>query len=200
MITQGRYTDPPRQVIPGEPAKAGKSLERAVRNLVVSGAHRSSPSLSSLSALPASRPGTPGLEMTRATSCPNPYEALAHMQSDNTFLRTLVEQSTREKAIFANTIERLSGENDSLKEDVEVLKTRVQQLHLEAQQAASERNILRSVVNQFQSQQRSTSGPFGVIGSNRLSQQGRPGSRQHEYDFTYGGSTDTSPERENFQS
>jgi hypothetical protein len=131
--------------------------------------HRSSPSLSSLpgAATYSSRPTTPGLEMTRITTPSSTYDTIAQLQSDKAFLQNLIEQSTREKAIFAATIERLSDENDHLKGDVEALKTRVQQVQLEAQQMTSERDILRSVVSQLQ--QRSPSNPYGAIGSNRYS-------------------------------
>ncbi len=136
--------------------------------------------------------------MTRISSpSPRPFDAVSlfHLTQDNAFLRNLVGNSSREKAIFAATIERLSSDNESLKGDVEALKTRGHQLQLEVQQLASERDILRSVVGQYQNQQRVPSNPFGVIGANRFSQ-GRPQSR---YDENFSGeSTDTSPMKGTF--
>ena len=75
----GHYTAAPRQVVPGEPAKAGKSLERALNKLVLT--NRSSASLASLgngsantserNSLNVSRPESPVITRSRPNT-PSP--------------------------------------------------------------------------------------------------------------------------------
>ncbi|RMZ91432.1 hypothetical protein DV736_g1323, partial [Chaetothyriales sp. CBS 134916] len=170
----GRYTDAPRQIIPGEPAKAGRNLNRSLRNIALSTSqHRSSSSLSSIAGHACSRPDTPSaLEMPRLpTPSPRSVEATTSLQSDTAFLRNLVEQASREKAVLASAIERLSIENDQLKHDTEVNRNLVGQLQGEMKQLTSERDVLRQVVSQLQQPSQvmrvNTTNPFGVIGSSR---------------------------------
>jgi hypothetical protein len=112
----GIYTEPPRQLIPGEPALAGRSLDRALKKLQQE--HNKSPN--SLSSFSKSRPTTPGAtlldnQQTLVTSeRPNSRDSdvvVAAVDHDKLFLRDLVEQGTKEKAVLLSTIESLQNEN-----------------------------------------------------------------------------------------
>ncbi|RMZ75813.1 hypothetical protein DV737_g5110, partial [Chaetothyriales sp. CBS 132003] len=171
----GRYTDAPRQIVPGEPAKAGRNLNRSLRSVAMSTSQqqRSSSSLSSLAGHVSARDDAPSvLEMHRLpTPSPRRVEAAPSLQADAAFLRSLVEQASREKAVLASAMERLSSENDQLKHEVEVNKNLVCQLQGETKQLTSERDVLRRVVSQFpqagQVMRVNTTNPFGAIGSSR---------------------------------
>jgi hypothetical protein len=78
-LQTGRYAEAPRTLVPGEPAKAGRSLENALRELGLD------PNKSS-SSLTSTRSGTttPGLEMplsNRPSSNTNVQSASAHLQA-----------------------------------------------------------------------------------------------------------------------
>ena len=117
----GLYTDPPRQVVAGQPALAGRSLDRALRKLQLN--HQRS--TSSLSNASASRPSTPTIATTPVTipftplsAMPvrlhDPQQAYAQftgMLSDNALLRGLADQNVREKSVLLNTIDGLQNEN-----------------------------------------------------------------------------------------
>ena len=152
----GLYADPPRQVMPGEPALAGRSLDRALKQYH----NKSSSSLKSMSSdlivntYVSSRPGTPA---NGGPASPELlYEQLkdiesacATLKSDNTFLRGLVEQGTKEKAVLITSIENLQAESNTLKN--------------EKAQVEKERDHLRSLVGS--QRQTALSNPFGAIGS-----------------------------------
>jgi hypothetical protein len=100
---------------------AGRSLDRALKKLH-SDHNKSSSSLKSMSseiihADIASRPGTPGTEpptspavFEQLKGIENAYDAA---KSDNAFLRNLVEQNTKEKAVLISTIDNLRVESKS---------------------------------------------------------------------------------------
>lgn len=54
-----------------------------------------------------SRPGTPGTELPASPALVGP------IKSDNAFLRNLIEQNTKEKAVLINTIDTLQAESKS---------------------------------------------------------------------------------------
>ena len=98
---------------------AGRSLDRALKKLH-SSHNKSSSSLKSMSSdnihtdNVSSRPVTPG---TEPPPSPAIFEQLrsiesahAAAKSDNAFLRNLVEQNTKEKAVFITTVENLQAE------------------------------------------------------------------------------------------
>lgn len=98
-----------------EPAKAGRHLERALENLRA----KRNPSSSSLNTSMVANPSTPESQGTSShNSTPIDREVLqeriASLQSDNHFLRNLVEQSGKEKSILMSTIEGLQKENSSM--------------------------------------------------------------------------------------
>ncbi|EXJ62303.1 hypothetical protein A1O7_02737 [Cladophialophora yegresii CBS 114405] len=127
----GHYTAAPRQVVPGEPAKAGKSLERALTKIALT--NRSSASLASLGTFNGntterdnlsvgsgalSRPETPFSSRSRAGT-PSPRASVefgysAQLRNDNDFLRGLVQQTQREKRALMDTIEGLQSEKSQL--------------------------------------------------------------------------------------
>lgn len=102
-----------------EPAMAGKSLDRALKKLH-SDFNKSPGSLKSMSpeiihADMASRSGTLG---TEPPTSPTVFEQLkgienayAAVKSDNVFLRSLVEQNTKEKSILITTVDNLQLES-----------------------------------------------------------------------------------------
>jgi hypothetical protein len=103
---------------------AGRSLDRALKQLH-SNHNKSSSSLKSMSsevihADNASRPGTPGTPGTEPPMSSAILEQLKGVQnaytaakSDNAFLRTLVEQNTKEKAVLVTAIKTLQVESKS---------------------------------------------------------------------------------------
>ena len=113
----GLYTDPPRQVIPGQPALAGRSLDRALKKLRLDH-QRSSSSLSTMS---ISQPPTPSVAVMPSISAAimpatnldhsQAYAQLASVLTDNNWLRTLVDQNGREKQMMMNNVEALQKEN-----------------------------------------------------------------------------------------
>lgn len=129
----GLLADAPRQVTPGgeqvhvsscaytnnrkcflEPAKAGRHLEKALSNLRT----KRNPSSSSLNTSMVANPSTPESQGTSSlTTTPVDAETfqerVSSLQSDNTFLRNLVEQSSKEKSVLMTTIEGLQKENAS---------------------------------------------------------------------------------------
>lgn len=161
----GKYTDPPRQVIPGEPAKAGRSLDRALRNLSIEGPKKPSAALPSV--MGSARPGTPASDHETATSPPSPVKIeddTIQLRADSAFLRTLVRQATQEKAVMLTSIESLQAEKKELQTSVDTLRA-------ECQQLVHERDALRKLLLQFQQSgapTRPASNPFGVIGGHRL--------------------------------
>jgi hypothetical protein len=100
---------------------AGRSLDRALKKLHCN--HNKSPSsLKSMSsemihADNASRPGTPGTELPMSSTILEQLKgiqnAYAAAKSDNAFLRTIVEQNTKEKAVLATAVETLQVESKS---------------------------------------------------------------------------------------
>jgi hypothetical protein len=156
---------------------AGRSLNRALRKLD-SDHNKSSSSLKSMSSEinhtdAAFRPGTPGAEPPTSPAVPDQFK------SDNAFLRTLVEQNTKEKAVLINTIDSLQTENKgnasttklhvgtpadiftAIKEENVSLKANKGQLMAEC-------DLLRATLSKLHINQRQTptSNPFGPIGSN----------------------------------
>jgi hypothetical protein len=100
---------------------AGRSLDRALKKLH-SNHNKSSGSLKSMSsemihADNASRPGTPGAEPPMSSAISEQLKAIenahAAAKSDNAFLRTIVEQNTKEKAALVTAIENLQVESKS---------------------------------------------------------------------------------------
>ena len=126
----GLYADPPRQVLPGgkststplrpqadhsiEPAVAGRSLDRALQKLHAE-RNQSSSSLRSLhssdAAMEYSRPTTPNIDNDMARDLDLTRKAYATVQSDNNFLKGLLGQNSKEKALLISTIETLQAEN-----------------------------------------------------------------------------------------
>lgn len=97
-----------------EPAKAGRHLEKALEHL----RSKRNNSSSSLNAPMVANPATPDSQGTpNRTATPAGIEALqerlSFLQSDNNFLRSLVEQSSKEKSILMTTIEGLQKEISS---------------------------------------------------------------------------------------
>jgi hypothetical protein len=129
----GLQADPPRQVTPGgenvrvhscsctefpsaslEPAKAGRHLEKALENL----RSRRNPSSSSLNTSLLANPSTPESQgmcsyATTPADTEDFHERISSLQSDNSFLRNLVERGSEEKAVLVTTIEGLQKENSS---------------------------------------------------------------------------------------
>ncbi|KIX95014.1 uncharacterized protein Z520_09324 [Fonsecaea multimorphosa CBS 102226] len=154
----GHYTAAPRQVVPGEPAKAGRSLERALNKLAIS--NRSSASVSSLAGAninnveiigsgssAVSRPVTPLISHSRP-STPSPRMSMdlghaAHLQTDNEFLRSLVQQTQREKRALMDTIETLQGEKSQLNMQIE-------NMGQERNALLTERDILHATIKKLQ--------------------------------------------------
>ncbi|KAK7894240.1 hypothetical protein LTR67_005998 [Exophiala xenobiotica] len=188
----GHHTSAPRQVIPGEPAKAGKSLERELNKLGIH--HRSSTSLSSInpthgngtgssSITGSSRPVSPspfgGDRASSRPATPATIEAgqVAQLRTDNDFLRTLVQQSQHEKATLVQVIESLKKEKDQLQSQSETMSTeRTNLLH--------EREILHATIKKLQFANNDTmymrgrspapglapyQSPWGAVGSRRAS-------------------------------
>ena len=100
---------------------AGRSLDRALKKLH-SNHNKSSSSLKSTSsemihADNASRPGTPGTEPPMSPAILEQLKTIEHAhaaaKSDNAFLRTLVEQNTKEKAVLVAAVENLQVESKS---------------------------------------------------------------------------------------
>jgi actin-related protein len=100
---------------------AGRSLDRALKKLH-SNHNKSSTSLKSMSsevihADNASRPGTPGTEPPMSSAILEQLKgiqnAYAAAKSDNAFLRALVEQNTKERAILVTAVETLQAESKS---------------------------------------------------------------------------------------
>src|SRR5271155_5434033 len=100
---------------------AGRSLDRALKKLH-SNHNKSSSSLKSMSsevihADNASRPGTPGTEPPMSSAILEQLKgiqnAYAAAKSDNAFLRSLVEQNTKEKAVLVTAVETLQVQSKS---------------------------------------------------------------------------------------
>ncbi|KIX09523.1 uncharacterized protein Z518_00603 [Rhinocladiella mackenziei CBS 650.93] len=172
----GRYTNPPRQVIPGEPAKAGKSLERALNKLAM--ATRSTVSLPSLPnatvnanvrvTTAPSVPETPIVDRSRS-STPSPLEIgqVTQLKADNGFLRTLVQQTQREKRALIDSIETLQGEKTRLQTQIDTMTT-------ERSNLLVEREVLQAIVKEMRfstsdSLMLQRQSPWGAIGSRRTS-------------------------------
>jgi hypothetical protein len=97
-----------------EPAKAGRHLEKALENL----RSKRNPSSSSLNTSMIANPSTPESQGTSSVATTPVdietfHERIASLQSDNNFLRGLVEQSSKEKCILMTTIEGMQKENSS---------------------------------------------------------------------------------------
>lgn len=166
----GHYTDPPRQVVPGQPAKAGKALERALHNIAAS-KKMSSTSLPDLS---LSEPSTPGMEMRLVHRSPSPQafgdeNQRGYAVAENSTLRTLVEQNTREKTILLTTIESLQADKKALQSDKQNLETSVAELKKQNEELSNERALLKDIVNNLRAQRLNQSGnPYGAIGETRI--------------------------------
>ena len=113
----GLYTDPPRQVVPGQPALAGRSLDRALKKLRLEH-QRSSSTLSTMSISQPSTPNVAVMPSISATIAPatnldhsQAYAQLASVLTENNFLRVLVDQNVREKEMMMNNVEALQKEN-----------------------------------------------------------------------------------------
>jgi hypothetical protein len=100
---------------------AGRSLDRALKKLHLNH-NKSSGSLKSMSsemihADNASQPGTPGTETPMSSAILEQLKAIenahAAAKSDNAFLRTLIEQNTKEKAVLVTAVENLQVESKS---------------------------------------------------------------------------------------
>jgi hypothetical protein len=160
----GFYTLAPRQVIPGEPAKAGKSLERALNKLALT--NRSSSSTAShgnahksgTSGAVVSRPETPTtstasvVDRSRSTT-PSPLEmgqsTTTQLKEDNEFLRTMVQQNQREKNALMDTIESLQRAQARSELEANVMAADFSNLR-------AEREALRATVRELQLQRVAT--------------------------------------------
>ncbi|ERF68379.1 hypothetical protein EPUS_06795 [Endocarpon pusillum Z07020] len=155
----GLLADAPRQVTPGEPAKAGRHLEKALSNLRT----KRNPSSSSLNTSMVANPSTPESQGTSSlTTTPVDAETfqerVSSLQSDNTFLRNLVEQSSKEKSVLMTTIEGLQKENANLNKDVEYLKDVVDQLQQQKRQFSGSMLFSDVAPERMDNQQRQASG------------------------------------------
>ncbi|KIW16731.1 hypothetical protein PV08_03920 [Exophiala spinifera] len=194
----GHHTSAPRQVIAGEPAKAGKSLERELTKMAAH--NRSNTSIASYHTAPgtphgnghmptsiatssrAGSPTGPGIDphVTRSTT---PFgleiSQAAQLRTDNDFLRTLVQQTQREKAILVEAM-------DSMKKEKTQQQAQIEAMQLEHANFLHEREILHATIRKLQTAnpnpvistrpsvssaiaQMQTQSPWGAIGSRRVS-------------------------------
>lgn len=86
-----------------EPAKAGRHLEKALEDLRI----KRNSSSTSLNTATVSNSNPP------VVNTETPQERIASLQTENEFLRNLVEQSSKEKTVLVSTIEGLQKENSS---------------------------------------------------------------------------------------
>lgn len=186
----GHYTDPPRQLIPGEPALAGRKLDRAMRSLAIAAQRPPSSLASTPGSRHGSRPSTPivhsdtgpdsSLSYTSPISSPvvvMPHYStdldLARLSSDNQFLRTLVDQNGKEKAMMISTIERLETDNNGMKGELEGLRKAQEQLLVEREGLHKRINQMEGSKMQSLGSPRSLSNPFGAIGRGRVNTETR---------------------------
>lgn len=108
--------------------------------------------------------------MIRATT-PNLQASNLSQAVDNVFLRNLVEQSNREKAVFFSAIETLNADKAALQAEKASLQAAVDSLKAKKDQLIQERETLRRTITHLQYQHAPTN-PYGVIGGNRI-----PGAR-----------------------
>ncbi|KAK6368151.1 hypothetical protein LTS17_009892 [Exophiala oligosperma] len=193
----GHHTSAPRQVIPGEPAKAGKSLERELTKMAVH--NRSNTSISSFHTAPiaphgnghtstmtaSSRAASPAISgtdrpLSRSTT-PSGVEIsqAAQLRTDNDFLRTLIQQTQREKVTLVEAI-------DSMKKEKNQQQAQIESLQLEHANFLHEREILHATIRKLQISNPNpvmstrpphspamghvqTQSPWGAIGSRRVS-------------------------------
>ena len=189
----GHYTAAPRQVVPGEPAKAGKSLERAIKGMAIT--NRSSASLSSLGAISAnpmardslgigsgtfSRPGTPFSHSRPTTPSPRGSSfdlgISTQLRSDNDLLRGLVQSNQREKNAMMDTIESLqtssAAQTDSFNGERAAWAKEREALHATIKKLQFPTGVNPYAQQGFTASSRSASAatfsaqnPFGAIGS-----------------------------------
>jgi hypothetical protein len=121
---------------------------------------------SSFESLPGSGASSPGLEMPLIRVTPSASSSDVDRFSsviDAAWLRDMLDQANREKAVFLTTIQNLY-------EDKAELQAKIDNMQAEKDQITQERDLLRSVVSQLQHQPaRATANPnpYGVIGGGR---------------------------------
>ncbi|KAJ9603986.1 hypothetical protein H2200_011508 [Cladophialophora chaetospira] len=155
----GNYTAAPRRVVPGEPAKAGKSLERALSKIALTNrssasslgaagtANPSGDSLSVRPATPFSRPGTPysprGRSLAGTPSPRGSVDFTSDLRVDNDFLRGIVEETQREKRILEDKVANLEQAKSQMTTNVDKIKEDYDNLR-------RERDALQAVVRALQ--------------------------------------------------
>jgi len=158
----GKYADPPRQLVPGQPAMAGRNLDRQLSSLkhLTGSAHRSSPSLSSLGRS-RSRPSTPnGHAFSSSTRASTPSPQHEHSLLDSTLLHNLLNQSIQEKAVMISTIRRLEAESAALESRIEAIEQDKNRLNEQC-------DHFRNTVCQLRYENLQRSNGLGAIGSQR---------------------------------
>ena len=168
----GRYAERPRQVVPGEPAQAGRNLERTLSSMTsmrrFANPHRSSSSLSALNRT-RSRASSPlasaparqtSFDLNTPASTPSPRTESPLLE--NAQLRQWVEDANHEKRVIMHQLERVQEEKQVL---LEALREQINQTSTVVQ----ERDTLRTVVAELQYHNRSgiQQNPFGAIGTGR---------------------------------
>lgn len=167
----GHYTDPPRQLVPGEPALAGRKLDKAMRNLAT--AHRSAGSLPSLAgSRHNSRSVTPVYD--RVSPLTSPVSQISEsdvtrLRNDNHFLKELVDQGMKEKSVMLNTIETMQAGMKEVKAEVDALQDAQKQLLVERADLLAKIRQLEGI--NFTT--RTTNNPFGTTGRARVNTETR---------------------------
>ncbi|ETN40878.1 uncharacterized protein HMPREF1541_05158 [Cyphellophora europaea CBS 101466] len=156
----GRYTDPPRQLHPDEPAKAGRNLARALGDLNLRG-HRSSSSL--INTPTTSRPTTPVAaygarpltpSMISLYQAPPTFDLDAPaLRAELALYRNIIETATQEKQLMIDLIH-------DLKDNIAESKTTITQLKQEKDGLARENQALKAATVY-----QASSNPFGAIGT-----------------------------------
>ncbi|KAL2409317.1 hypothetical protein ABEF95_015612 [Exophiala dermatitidis] len=171
----GHYTGAPRQVIPGEPAKAGRSLERALNKLAITNraeanqghvhGHGQSHGHARIPSGASPRIETPiqvsgssassfleigQAQQLQAQALAQAQAQVEHaiiqpLQADNDFLRSLIHGSQREKQAFVDTIE--SYQNEKMQ-----LLARLEALSKEREAFLFERDVLQATIRKLQFQ------------------------------------------------
>jgi len=187
----GKYADPPRQLIPGQPAMAGRNLDRQLNSLkrLTGSSHRSSPSLTSLGRS-GSRPSTPNrqaFDSSIRALTPSPQPQQERSPLDHTLLRNLLNQSIEEKAVMITAIQRLEAENIELKARTEALEQDHGQLTEQCEAYAN--TILQMRYENGQQNNR-----FGAIGSQRNGSTNTPQEQRNTSYSDYGNRRYSPPE------
>ncbi|KAI1611846.1 hypothetical protein EDD37DRAFT_651467 [Exophiala viscosa] len=183
----GRYTDPPKQVNPGEPAKAGKSLQRALQKKEEDerrGAHLmqalthvqgSSTDVSSREVTPPNGLNSQayGSSTTPSPVAVGPFEEFKYKlenicaQAEAGIRRDWVQSEAVEALQMANR--QLQEENDFLKTERLQLLADIDELGAYHRSLLAERQVLRDTIMRMQYPYGPLTSPWGAV---------RPGAHQ----------------------